>query len=42
MAELKTKATSASVDDYIASRANDQQYDDCRMLMALFKKLTKQ
>ena len=42
MAELKTKATSASVDDYIASRANELQDDDCQALMALFKKLTKQ
>jgi hypothetical protein len=41
-AELKTKATSASVDDYIASRADELQYDDCQALMALFKKLTKQ
>lgn len=42
MAENKTKATDASVDEYIASRANDQQAADCRVLMALFKKLTKQ
>ena len=42
MAEPKTKATSASVDDYIASRADELQYDDCQALMALFKKLTKQ
>lgn len=42
MAENKTKATDASVDAYIASRANDHQVADCRVLMALFKKLTKQ
>jgi hypothetical protein len=42
MAEPKTKATSASVDDYIASRSDELQYDDCQALMALFKKLTKQ
>ena len=42
MADNKTKATGASVDAYIASRANDQQTTDCRALMALFKKLTKQ
>ena len=42
MAENKTTATDASVDEYIASRANDQQAADCRALMALFKKLTKQ
>lgn len=38
----KTKSTAASVDDYIASRASEQQLADCRALMALFKKLTKQ
>lgn len=38
----KTKATAASVDDYLASRANEQQYDDCVELMAMFKKLTRQ
>jgi len=42
MAENKTKPTGASVKDYIASRANDQQRADCRELMALFKKVTRQ
>lgn len=42
MAENKTKATDASVETYIASRANDHQAADCRVLMALFRKLTKQ
>ena len=42
MAENKTKATDASVDDYIASRANAQQQADCRELMALFKRVTRQ
>jgi len=42
MAENKTKATDASVEEYLDSRANDQQRSDCRVLMALFKKLTKQ
>ena len=41
MAENKTKPTAASVDDYIASRANAQQEADCRGLMALFKKITR-
>ena len=41
MAENKTKPTSASVEDYIASRANDQQRADCKELMALFKKITR-
>ena len=42
MAENKTKPTDASVEDYIASRANAQQSADCRELMALFKKVTGQ
>src|SRR5687768_15964608 len=42
MAENKTKPTGASVEDYIASRANAQQRTDCRELMDLFKKVTRQ
>ena len=42
MAENKTKPTDASVEDYIASRANAQQTADCRELMALCKKATRQ
>ena len=42
MAENKTKPTRASVTDYIASRANAQQQADCRELMALFTKITRQ
>lgn len=42
MAENKTKPTNASVDDYIASRASEQQHADCRQLMALLKKVTRQ
>src|SRR5688572_13803989 len=41
MAENKTKPTDASVEDYIASRANAQQAVDCRELMALLKKITR-
>ena len=41
MAENKTKPTDASIDDYIASRANAQQREDCRELMALFKRVTR-
>jgi hypothetical protein len=41
VAENKTKPTDASVEDYIASRANAQQRADCRELMALFKKVTR-
>jgi hypothetical protein len=42
MAENKTKPTDASVEDYIASRANEQQRSDCQELMALLKKITRQ
>ena len=42
MAQNKTKPTDASVEDYIASRANEQQRTDCQELMALLKKLTRQ
>jgi hypothetical protein len=38
---LRTRATDASVEDYIASRANAQQRTDCRELMALLKKVTR-
>ena len=41
MAENKSKFTDASVETYIAARANAQQYTDCRELMALFKKVTR-
>jgi hypothetical protein len=40
MAENKTKPTNASVEDYIASRANEQQRADCHELMALLQKVT--
>lgn len=42
MMENKTRATEASVDAYIASRASASQAADCRALMALFGKLTGQ
>jgi Domain of unknown function (DU1801) len=40
MAELKTKPTNASVAAHIASRANEEQKADCKVLMAIFRKLT--
>lgn len=40
MAKNKTEPTAASVDDYIASRANAQQAADCRALMAMLTRLT--
>lgn len=42
MAENKTKATDTSVEDYIASRANEEQRLDCKALMSIFKRVTKQ
>lgn len=42
MAENKTKPTAASVGKYISSRADERQHADCRTLMALLKKITKQ
>src|SRR5687767_3339423 len=42
MPENRTKPTDASVDDYIAAKANAQQQADCRDLMALFKRVTRQ
>jgi hypothetical protein len=41
MAENKTKPTDASVEDYIASRANERQRADCHELMALLEKITR-
>ena len=41
MAENKTKRTGASVEDYIASRANEQQRSDCRELMTLLEMVTR-
>ena len=42
MAENKTKPTDASVERYIASRASEQQRVDCRELMTLLEKVTRQ
>lgn len=42
MAENKTKPTGASVENYIDARGSEQQRDDCRELVALLKKVTRQ
>jgi Domain of unknown function (DU1801) len=42
MADNKTKPTDASVEDYIAARGSDQQRADCRELIVLLKKITRQ
>lgn len=38
--ENKTKPTGASVADYLASRANGEQRADCRVLMAMLRRVT--
>ncbi len=42
MAENRTKPTGASVDAYLASRASSEQLADCRRIMAICKRVTKQ
>lgn len=42
MAETKTKPTLADVDAYLASRASPAQLADCREIMAICTRVTKQ
>ena len=42
MAETKTKPTGASIGAYLASRASPEQLADCKAIMAIFKRVTKQ
>lgn len=42
MAETKTKPTAVSVDSYLAAKANPEQMVDCKVLMAMCKRVTKQ
>lgn len=42
MADNKTRASDASVAEYIAARANAEQSADCQALMAMLKKVTGQ
>jgi nucleoid DNA-binding protein len=42
MAEAKTKPTAASIDEYLASRASPEQLADCKALMAILKRVTKE
>jgi hypothetical protein len=42
MAVNKTRYTGGSVEDYLYARGSEQQRDDCRELIALLKKLTRQ
>lgn len=42
MAQNTTKPSDASVEDYIAARASDQQRADCQELIGLLGKVTRQ
>lgn len=42
MAETKTRPTGASVDAYLASRAGPEQLADCKAIMAICQRVTKQ
>ena len=42
MAETKTRPTGASVDAYLASRASPEQLKDCKAIMAICKRVTRQ
>ncbi len=42
MAESKTKPTAASIDEYLESRASPEQLADCKTLMAMLKRVTKE
>lgn len=42
MPKTKTKPTGASVDVYLASRASPEQLADCRVIMAICRRVTKQ
>ena len=42
MAKTKTKPTGASVDAYLASRASPEQMADCKVIMAMCQRITKE
>ncbi|MCZ7652612.1 MAG: DUF1801 domain-containing protein [Thermoanaerobaculia bacterium] len=42
MAENKTQPTAASVEEYLAARADAKQHADCREVMALLGNITRQ
>jgi len=42
MSGNKTKPTDASIEDYIAARASEQQRADCRQLIAMLSRVTGQ
>jgi len=42
MTEAKTKPTAASIAEYLESRASPEQLTDCKTLMAMLKRVTKE
>jgi hypothetical protein len=42
MAEAKTKPTSASIDEYLESRASPEQLAECKTLMTLLERVTQE
>jgi hypothetical protein len=42
MAEAKTKATAASIDAYLESRASPEQLEDCKILMNILGRVTRE
>jgi len=42
MADAKTQPTAASIDEYLASKASPAQLTDCKALMALLERVTRQ
>jgi hypothetical protein len=40
MAEIKTRPTGVSIEEYIASRASDEQRADCKVLATMMQKAT--
>lgn len=42
MGKTKTRPTDASIDAYLASRASPEQRTDCKAIMAMCKRVTKQ
>ncbi len=42
MAETKTRPTGVSVEEYLASKATPEQMDDCKAIMAMCNRVTKQ
>ncbi len=42
MAQTKTRPTGVSVEEYLASRASPEQLADCKSIVAMCKRVTKQ